>query len=110
VYQVQGNYLDAELLYKRALEIRDKVLPLSHPDIARNLGDLANLQILIERPAESLLSIRRATAILIMRANDQVSTRDADDTRGEIMRSSSYVRQHVRAAWRVKDASIGRAC
>src|SRR5262249_10529328 len=83
--------------------------PLDHPDITESLSDLANLQFLVQRPAESLSSIRRATAILIKRGSDQMSTRDADDTRGEILRSSNYFRQHVRAAWRVKEESASQA-
>jgi len=50
---------------------------------------IANLQFRIQRPAESLSSIRRATAILIKRGNDQVSTRDADDNRGGIASQTS---------------------
>jgi tetratricopeptide (TPR) repeat protein len=109
LYEVQGNYLDAEPLYKRALEILEKALPLDHPYTAQSLGNLANLQFLIQRPAESLSSIRRATAILVERGNVQVSTRDVDDNRGEITRSSGYFRQHVRAAWRVKEEDASQA-
>src|SRR5262249_27606703 len=109
LYEVQGNYFDAEPLYKRALEIHEKALPLDHPDIAWSLSNLANLQILIQRPAESLSSIRRATAIFIKRGSGYGSTTDADDNHGEIARSSRYFRQHVRAAWRVKEEDASQA-
>ncbi|MFC2032217.1 tetratricopeptide repeat protein, partial [Chloroflexota bacterium] len=39
----QGLYKEAEPLYKRALEIREKVLGPEHPDTATSLNNLAGL-------------------------------------------------------------------
>ena len=41
--QAQGNLLDAEPLFERALAIREKVLGSEHPDTATSLSDLAIL-------------------------------------------------------------------
>jgi len=37
----RGKYKDAEPLCKRALEIREKVLGADHPDVAKQLNNLA---------------------------------------------------------------------
>lgn len=39
----QGNYAEAEPLYVRALEIREKILGADHHDLATTLNDLALL-------------------------------------------------------------------
>lgn len=39
----QGNFSEAEPLYKRSLSIREKVLGPDHPDVARSLNDLAGV-------------------------------------------------------------------
>ena len=39
----QGNYDDAEPLYKRALVIREETLSPRHPDVATSLNNLASL-------------------------------------------------------------------
>ena len=39
--QDQGKHEEAEALQKRALSIRETALGRDHPDIARNLNDLA---------------------------------------------------------------------
>ena len=39
----QGRYEEAEPLYKRALEIRERVLGPDHPDTATSLNNLAIL-------------------------------------------------------------------
>ncbi|MCK4403862.1 MAG: tetratricopeptide repeat protein, partial [candidate division Zixibacteria bacterium] len=36
LYDSQGKYAEAEPLYKRALEIREKVLGSDHPDVAQS--------------------------------------------------------------------------
>ncbi|MCK5661163.1 MAG: tetratricopeptide repeat protein, partial [Methanosarcinales archaeon] len=41
--QVRARYGEAEPIYKRALEIREKVIGTEHPDVATNLNNLAGL-------------------------------------------------------------------
>ena len=43
VYRDQGNYAAAELLYERALKIREKTLGPDNPDTAASLDNLAEL-------------------------------------------------------------------
>jgi tetratricopeptide (TPR) repeat protein len=45
LYQSQGCYADAELLYRQSLEIREHLLRSDHPDIAQSLNNLATLYI-----------------------------------------------------------------
>ena len=39
--QAQGNYTEAEALFKRALAIREKVLGANHSDVGQTLNNLA---------------------------------------------------------------------
>jgi tetratricopeptide (TPR) repeat protein len=43
LYDQQGRYADAELLYKRALVSREKALGPDHPDVTTSLNNLASL-------------------------------------------------------------------
>ena len=43
VYKEQGKYAEAEALYKRALEIKEKALGADHPAVAMTLNNLAVL-------------------------------------------------------------------
>ena len=43
LYHAQGQYAQAEPLYKRALAIREKALGPDHPDVATSLNNLAAL-------------------------------------------------------------------
>lgn len=43
LYGKRGKYKDAEPLCKRALEIREAVLGKGHPDVAKQLNNLALL-------------------------------------------------------------------
>jgi tetratricopeptide (TPR) repeat protein len=43
LYQTQGQYAQAEPLYMRALAIDEKALGADHPDVARDLNNLAAL-------------------------------------------------------------------
>ncbi|HLB80119.1 MAG TPA: tetratricopeptide repeat protein, partial [Dongiaceae bacterium] len=60
VYQVQGNYVAAESLYRRSLEI---VGEAAHPSAARSLNNLAELYRAQEKYAEAEPLYRRAIAI-----------------------------------------------
>ena len=43
LYRDQGQYAQAEPLYKRSLAIREKALGPDHPDVATSLNNLAVL-------------------------------------------------------------------
>jgi len=43
LYKVQGDYATAEPLFRRALEIREKVLGTDHPDTAESFNNLGTL-------------------------------------------------------------------
>jgi len=43
IYREQGKYEEAELMYKRELEIREKALGSGHPDVAASLNNLGSL-------------------------------------------------------------------
>jgi esterase/lipase superfamily enzyme/Flp pilus assembly protein TadD len=60
LYQMQGRLLEAELLYKRALELREKALPDGHPDIATSLNNLASLYLVQGRLTEAEILNKRA--------------------------------------------------
>ena len=43
LYQAQGQYAQAEPLFKRSLAIQEKALGPDHPDVATSLNNLAGL-------------------------------------------------------------------
>ncbi len=43
LYEVQGNYAEAEPLYQRSLAIQEKALGPEHPDVATSLENYAAL-------------------------------------------------------------------
>jgi tetratricopeptide (TPR) repeat protein len=43
LYESQGKYKEAELLYQQALALRQKLLGDDHPDVASSLNNLAFL-------------------------------------------------------------------
>ena len=43
LYQAMGRYAEAEPLFRRGLEIREKQLGEDHPDVATSLNNLADL-------------------------------------------------------------------
>jgi tetratricopeptide (TPR) repeat protein len=63
VYYDNANYKEAELLYKRALAIREKSLVGNHPDIATVLNNLAALYKVTNRFSEAEPLMKRALAI-----------------------------------------------
>ncbi len=64
LYHAQGRYAEAELLYKRALEIREKALGPDHPDVANSLNNLASLYDEQGRYGEAEPLLKRALTIL----------------------------------------------
>ena len=64
LYQTTGRYADAEPLYKRALEIDEKVYGKEHPSVATRLVNLADLYRTTGRYAEGEPLFTRALKIL----------------------------------------------
>jgi tetratricopeptide (TPR) repeat protein len=60
---MKGKYDEAELLYRRALAIREKVLGPDHPDVAASLNNLATLLDKQGKYDEAEPLYRRALAI-----------------------------------------------
>jgi len=79
----QQRYADAEPLLLRAIAIRTRTYGDLHPDTANAYNSLADLQTLEGKPAEGLVSMRRATAIFRARASrgEEADTRAADGER-----------------------------
>jgi tetratricopeptide (TPR) repeat protein len=63
VFQSQGNYSEAEGLFKRALVIRLKALGSSHPDVGQSLNNLANVYWYQGKYSEAEGLYKRALAI-----------------------------------------------
>jgi tetratricopeptide (TPR) repeat protein len=67
LYSTQGNYAQAEPLYKRSLEIREKALGPDHPDVATSLKNIAELYRKTGREKEAEEFEKRAAAIRAIR-------------------------------------------
>lgn len=63
-YYRAERYADAEPLHKRALEIQEKILGPTHPDVIQTLHNLAALYYAQENYAESEVLLKRALDIL----------------------------------------------
>ncbi len=63
LYDTRGKYVRAELLYRRALAIREKVLGPEHLDVATSLNNLAALYLGQGKYAEAEPLYQRALAI-----------------------------------------------
>ncbi len=63
LHKVQGNYAEAEPLYKRALAIWEKALGPEHPDVATSLENYAALLRETGRADEAAEMEARAKAI-----------------------------------------------
>ncbi len=59
----RSQYFEAEPLYERSLEIREKVMGTDHPDVARSLNNLAELYRDQGRYAEAEMLHKRSLAI-----------------------------------------------
>jgi len=64
VHAHAGDFEGAEKLMRRAIEIKERVLGIDHPDVAISLADLANIFSEGGRPAEALEIAPRALDIL----------------------------------------------
>ena len=58
-----GRYAEAEPLYRRSLEIREKQLGADHPDVAHSLNNLAGLYQAMGRYAEAEPLYKRSLEI-----------------------------------------------
>jgi len=63
LHQAEGNMEAAETAYREALELREKHLPATHPDIAASLNNLANAVMFSGRPEEARGLLERAVAL-----------------------------------------------
>ena len=63
LYRRQGQYEQAELLYRRALAIWEKVFVSGHPDLATYLENYARLLRRTNREGEAVKLEERARAI-----------------------------------------------
>ena len=63
LYRVQGNYAQAEPLYKRSLAIFEKALGSDHPNVATTLENYAELVRTMNRETEAEKMEDRAKAI-----------------------------------------------
>jgi len=63
LYLKQGQYAQAEPLYKRSLAIREKAFGPDHPDVAQSLESLAKLYRATDRAKEAEVLEKRAAAI-----------------------------------------------
>jgi tetratricopeptide (TPR) repeat protein len=63
IYQAQGNYAEAEPLYRRSLAILERALGPEHPDVAQSLENYAALLRETGRADEAAEMEARAKAI-----------------------------------------------
>ncbi len=63
LYYTQGQYAQAEPLFKRALAIDEKALGPNHPDVATDLENLAALYRVTKRDAEAETMEQRVARI-----------------------------------------------
>ena len=64
LYQARGEWKRAEVLYRRALAMKERVLPADHPDIATTANNLAIVCRHRGRPEEASALYGRALEIL----------------------------------------------
>lgn len=65
MYKSQGKYVEAEELYKKVLQIREKVLGEEHPDTAASYNNLALLYKAQEKYSEALFYYLKAYKICV---------------------------------------------
>jgi tetratricopeptide (TPR) repeat protein len=67
LHESQGQFAQAEPLYKRSLAIREKLLGSNHPAVAENLKNMAALYRKTGRIQEADEFDARATAMLTLK-------------------------------------------
>ena len=75
LYHNQGNYAEAEPLYKRSLAIWEKNLGPEHPKVATSLENYADLLRKMDRGAEAEKMEARAKAIHAKQAQENPLTK-----------------------------------
>jgi len=63
IYVAQGLYIEAEQIYREALQIQQEALGTDHPDIAQTLNNLAQVYVISSRYSEAQSSLDKALAI-----------------------------------------------
>jgi tetratricopeptide (TPR) repeat protein len=96
VYRDQGNYGEAEGLYKLALVIREQALGASHPDVAQNLNNIAILYEARGESGSALVYSRKATAaVLAHRTAESTGAPQTGAVGGLVEPRASYFQRHV---------------
>ena len=72
IYYSQGNYAEAEPLFKRSIAIREKALGPEHPDVAMGLQNYAELLRKTNREAEAEKLEARAETIRAKHAQENL--------------------------------------
>jgi hypothetical protein len=70
VLEGQGKYEAAEAIYRRTLELREKVLGPKHPDTLESMNNLA-LALRLQGKYEAAVAMRRPTLVLDSREISQ---------------------------------------
>ncbi len=89
LYSEQGHYGEAEPLYRRALEIREKALGPDHPDVANSLNNVASLYHVQGLPLQASPFYDRTLAVL-GRQFDYYFTYMTEKERLQFLASVSY--------------------
>ena len=92
----QGQLEEAKALFSEALAMREALLSPNHPDIARTVGNIADIEFRQGHFTTALSLLRRATKIL--------AARDKYDDR-----ASLQLLRHIRAAWTVSQSTKDQA-
>ena len=112
LYQVQSRYGDAEPLFKRTLNIREKALGPDHPDVGTSLNNLAVLYVIQSDWARAANYWRRSTDLIIRRSRrgvDMVGESLTGKGKSEAERSSFQFWGLVKVALRVFLSGPGAA-
>ena len=91
VFDLQGKYADAEAVYRRSLDVRERVLGRDHPDVATVLNNLA--KVLQELGKDQQLSVSEA------RARARV---------GATVGAATEIESMYRRALAIQDKALGR--
>ncbi len=97
LYRTQSQYIKAEILYKRALAIREQVLGPNHPDTADSLDNLAELYRTQSQYIKAEILYKRALAIReqVLGPNHP-NTADSLDNLAELYRTQSqYIKAEI---------------
>jgi CHAT domain-containing protein len=91
LYKIQGQYTQAELLYKRALAILEKGLGATHPIVATSYANLALLYRDQNRLRDGLAAIRQSTRILARRAKIAAENNTAQQSTAQASGADTFI-------------------